>query len=230
MSYRLEKGVPILDSKNLLSEVPDYTEVLAEAISLLLPMGLILPYNDDTPPNDMWLICNGDPVPVDPNGRDYSEYIAKFHANTPNLVGKTLIGTGTGFAWGDQGANNKLIDITNLPPHRHKFGKAYREAHWNVSGLPLSNNAGQNLRSRGPAAPQAGTDIFGSVGSWHPYEADYLLRADFLDNSMSGEIVHPSADVGGPSVPVVAVNANGTPAAFNVMQSSYAINYIVKAV
>ncbi len=63
----------------------------ASATATVIPIGTIVTsaINQDPAPNG-WIICDGRVIPS-----QYTELIAAIGANTPNLVGRILIGAGT---------------------------------------------------------------------------------------------------------------------------------------
>lgn len=141
MAYTTDaNGIPILEKKSLLTDVPEYTQALAPHVAAvdtllrqLMPLGTIAPYYKSTAPNGMWLICNGDPAP---SGDQYDEYRAEIGIHTPDLRGRTLIGQGQGVDengddltnrsfGGDGGFEDHVLSYNEMPQHTHLLHADY---------------------------------------------------------------------------------------------------------
>ncbi|MFZ2725377.1 MAG: tail fiber protein [Methylococcaceae bacterium] len=87
----------------------------------VMPIGTILSYMGTSAPQG-WLICDGSAIPS-----AYSDLIALIGATTPNLRGRTLIGSGQGAGLTNRtlkdigGEENHVLSANEMPSHQHQF-------------------------------------------------------------------------------------------------------------
>jgi len=125
MAIEWENGLPILTNDSLLSEVPAYTQVLADSIGSGVPPGVVSPFVGAKAP-DGWLICDGSPH----DDADYPELAAEMHAFqsmwptdngvnyanqflVPDLRGRVPVGQGTDAysnnVWKSDGSKDAIV-------------------------------------------------------------------------------------------------------------------------
>jgi microcystin-dependent protein len=88
------------------------------------PVGLVLPYGSDTPP-DAFLLCDGSDYAT----ADYPELFsvvgysfggADDRFNVPSLSTRAVVGSGGGFDFGDVGGEiDHTLDTSEIPSHAH---------------------------------------------------------------------------------------------------------------
>jgi microcystin-dependent protein len=84
----------------------------------VMPVGTILAYAGSAAP-DGWLICNGTAIPQDDKYKTLRDLIG---SNTPNLIGRTLIGAGSSYALrATGGAEKHTLTIAEMPSHSHSY-------------------------------------------------------------------------------------------------------------
>ncbi len=84
-----------------------------------VPTGSIMPFIGTVAPNG-WLLCNGNPIP---SGAYYDNLKALAGANTPNLQGMFLRGTGSQTAYpGKIGPALKVVQDNSTLEHNHGVG------------------------------------------------------------------------------------------------------------
>jgi len=104
-----------------------------------VPMGTIVAFAlaEQNIPKD-WLLCDGGSIPD-----AYSNLKTLLgNQNTPNLAGRTLIGsgtlgtTGTTYNGGDSGGEEKhCLTVEEMPKHQHYgFGEAYKDWPFGTTG------------------------------------------------------------------------------------------------
>lgn len=123
MAVQWEKGLPILGGKSLLSDIPDYTKILAEAI---VPVGLVAPWggaNNSAPAG--WLPCNGDSFA----GKGYTRLEQVLGRDTtPDLKGKVVVSVDENVTiFNDRHKSDGSRDAI-IPNHTHE-GSVHIGAH-----------------------------------------------------------------------------------------------------
>jgi microcystin-dependent protein len=129
-SYALPYPVPT-DKADVPRDIKALAEKMDAMMHQLFPVGTILPYVGSTIPEG-WHACDGTA-----HGSPELQYMLG-SANTPNLVGKFLVGTGYGYVYGDTGgvasvtltaaqagigAHSHTLTVTvNPSPHTHDWG------------------------------------------------------------------------------------------------------------
>lgn len=196
-----------------------HTDLGAAPVGGTIQIGTVVAYLGTSAPQD-WLLCNGAAIP-----EQYGQLKALFGSNTPNLAGRTLIGTGIpanttqsdgttpNFDAADNwpmsytgGEYNQTLNIQQIPSHQHFGWGDHGRNNWGVSGY----SSGQGYT--GSHNTDSDNSLFGSTFAGGQYaEANPAVPTISVDNGS------------------VAGTAPGTTAAHNNMQPYYAVNYIVYA-
>ena len=130
MAYELDQatGLPLLSQQSLLSDVPNYTEAMAQVLATVFPIGIIQPYAGvfDQSTMGCWRLCDGLEVP------DLAEYatlrtlLHNAHGtyDTPDLRGRSPIGVGHENVTGNTGDYDTLLKKygdDRMPKHQHSI-------------------------------------------------------------------------------------------------------------
>jgi microcystin-dependent protein len=155
---------------------------IKDQTGFVMPVGSILAYYGAKAP-DGWLLCDGGVIANDDKYQELKTLLGK--SNTPDLRGRTLVGTGQGAglaarALGQQGGEeNHQLSIAEMPSHNHYgFGEGYNN-YWPLGQVGRNNNKGSrggvdednyyyNTSSTGGSTP------FNNMQPYHV--ANYIIK------------------------------------------------------
>lgn len=213
MAIEWEKGLPILTNDSLLSEVPAYTQLLAENVSSAAgsPVGAVTSYvgdpaKDDAP--DGWLYCDGS----DFDGNAYPQLSSLLGmTKTPAMQGRVIVGHETGDSlFGDvhnySGQRNAII-----PYHNHgAAGSTYIGSHTHSMLYNAENNV-------------YGCAQFVGGGPYYIHHMPHTHSNVW----MGGHYTAVSVDLGTPGTSVTVHHA-GEDVTNKNLQPYYVLSYIIK--
>lgn len=144
----------------------------------LIPAGTIIAFYGTSTPKG-WAPCDGSMYSLNASGVAVVDVING--AQTPNLVGRTIVGTGTGYTYNVAGGSKTAqLDVANLPDHLHS---GYTKTDGSHSHTGLRANLVDNDDNddtfcaigyscgSDPSGPQTDGSV-GSGGSQHRHQFD----------------------------------------------------------
>ena len=122
----------------------------------VMPVGSIIAFGGTNPP-DGWLLCNGDAIPDDTKFQELKNVLGG--NNTPNLAGRTIIGTGKPNSNTQSDGRNPNFDSDNVWPVNYTGGEYKHKL--SINEMPNHSHSYQahNERVAGDNISMAGTDI-----------------------------------------------------------------------
>lgn len=166
-----------------------------------VPTGSIMPFIGTVAPNG-WLLCDGSPIP---SGPYYDNLKTIAGANTPNLRGLFLRGTGSSATSGRVGPALKVVQQDDILTHRHDLGAAAV-----VSNAGVHNHGNgdyDQLLKSDTRSTAMGTDT--TTGEPNLYSSAQIQNAGNHNHALSG-------------------STNYYGAATETRPINYGVNYIIK--
>ncbi|WP_341527635.1 tail fiber protein [Nostoc sp. UHCC 0302] len=205
----------------LASSNDDQIATTAFVKSFALPIGVVLPYGGDNPPDDSFMLAIGQavsrttyPVLFSRFGTRYGVGDGSTTFNLPNLSYRVPIGSGQSstkqYNLGETGGEEKHTQsVSEMPGHSHTATQAAHthnvsaQPHYhNLNGYAYDNNAGEDGDGSGSA--------YGV-----PPGGERTQNANVVINEVS-------------QAPAISVANSGGGQAMNVMQPYLVVNFIVK--
>ncbi|MEM0995449.1 MAG: tail fiber protein [Bacteroidota bacterium] len=143
-----------------------------------VPVGTVLPYMGDTPPNG-YLLCDGSKI----DGNDYPDLQKLIGDHLPDLRSRFLVGAGQGddrdkYKIGDTGGDESIqLSVDELPKHSHTIN----DGDFGYHSGSFKGNTGKDLPFETNASkPLKGTDDVGDDKAHEnrpPYYAlNYVIK------------------------------------------------------
>ena len=134
---------------------------LKDNLLAVVPVGVVLPYGGATPPNSLYLLCNGAAVSRTTYAALFAILGTAFGAgdgsttfNLPDMRGRVLVGKGTNTSVDVMGENEGVAEPSRRPHHGHTLRHyQFSGAAGNVAVQPTVNSSAATSTSTGAIGP-----------------------------------------------------------------------------